>query len=70
MLLDGPFPIGYMKAGGIVFDNFLCLSVDEFDLDNGWPAFSRWTEMYYDQQGLTHFEGNPPAKPCNQMGCQ
>jgi len=31
----GPYSIGYMKAGGIVYDNFAGLSVDEFDLDHG-----------------------------------
>jgi len=27
VLLDGPYPIGYMKGGGVVFDNFAGLSV-------------------------------------------
>jgi hypothetical protein len=63
VLLDGPFPIGYMKGGGIVFDNFLCLSVDEFDLDNGWPPFSRWTEMYFDREGQPLSKDIPPLNP-------
>ena len=63
VLLDGPFPIGYMKAGGIVFDNLLCLSVDEFDLENGWPPFSRWTEMYFDRQGRPMSKEIPPLNP-------
>jgi hypothetical protein len=63
VLLDGPFPIGYMKAGGIVFDNFAGLSVDEFDLDHGWPPFSRYTEMYFDEQGRPLLEEIPPLNP-------
>jgi hypothetical protein len=63
VLLDGPYPIGYMKAGGIVFDNFLGLSVDEFDLDHGWPPFSRYTEMYFDQAGHPMLEEIPPLNP-------
>jgi hypothetical protein len=63
VLLDGPYPIGYMKAGGIVFDNFLGLSVDEFDLDHGWPPFSRYTEMYFDQEGHPLLKEIPPLNP-------
>jgi hypothetical protein len=63
VLLDGPYPIGYMKAGGIVFDNFLGLSVDEFDLDHGWPPFSRYTEMYFDTEGHPLLEEIPPLNP-------
>lgn len=63
VLLDGPYPIGYMKAGGIVFDNFLGLSVDEFDLDHGWPPFSRYTEMYFDPEGRPLIEAIPPLNP-------
>jgi hypothetical protein len=63
VLLDGPYPIGYMKAGGIVFDNFAGLSVDEFDLDHGWPPFSRYTEMYFDEQGLPLLKEIPPLNP-------
>jgi hypothetical protein len=62
-VLDGPYPIGYMKAGGIVFDNFAGLSVDEFDLDHGWPPFSRYTEMYFDQKGQPLLEEIPPLNP-------
>jgi len=60
VILDGPYPIGYMKAGGIVFDNFMGLSVDEFDLDHGWPPFSRYTEMYFDPQGIPLLKEIPP----------
>jgi hypothetical protein len=63
VLLDGPYPIGYMKAGGIVFDNFAGLSVDEFDLDHGWPPFSRYTEMYFDEQGVPLLKEIPPLNP-------
>ena len=63
VLLDGPYPIGYMKAAGIVFDNFMGLSVDEFDLDHGWPPFSRYTEMYFDPQGVPILEDIPPLNP-------
>jgi hypothetical protein len=63
VLLDGPYPIGYMKAGGIVFDNFAGLSVDEFDLDHGWPPFSRYTEMYFDEQGNPLMKEIPPLNP-------
>jgi hypothetical protein len=63
VVLDGPYPIGYMKAGGIVFDNFAGLSVDEFDLDHGWPPFSRYTEMYFDENGLPLLEEIPPLNP-------
>jgi hypothetical protein len=63
VLLDGPYPIGYMKAGGIVFDNFAGLSVDEFDLEHGWPPFSRYTEMYFDQEGVPLLEEIPPLNP-------
>jgi len=63
VLLDGPYPIGYMKAGGIVFDNFAGLSVDEFDLDHGWPPFSRYTEMYFDEKGHPLLKEIPPLNP-------
>jgi hypothetical protein len=63
VLLDGPSPIGYMKAGGIVFDNFMGLSVDEFDLDRGWPPFSRYTEMYFDPDGTPLLAEIPPLNP-------
>ena len=63
VLLDGPYPIGYMKAAGIVFDNFMGLSVDEFDLDHGWPPFSRYTEMYFDPKGAPLLEEIPPLNP-------
>lgn len=63
VLLDGPYPIGYMKAGGIVFDNFMGLSVDEFDLDHAWPPFSRYTEMYFDPQGTPLLKEIPPLNP-------
>jgi hypothetical protein len=63
VVLDGPYPIGYMKAGGIVFDNFMGLSVDEFDLDHGWPPFSRYTEMYFDPQGIPLLKEIPPLNP-------
>jgi hypothetical protein len=63
VILDGPNPIGYMKAGGIVFDNFAGLSVDEFDLDHGWPPFSRYTESYFDEQGRPLLEEIPPLNP-------
>jgi len=63
VLLDGPYPIGYMKAGGIVFDNFAGLSMDEFDLDHGWPPFSRYTEMYFDERGLPLLKEIPPLNP-------
>jgi hypothetical protein len=63
VLLDGPYPIGYMKAGGIVFDNFAGLSVDEFDLDHGWPPFSRYTEMYFDEKGHPLLKEIPRLNP-------
>ena len=52
-----------MKAGGIVFDNFMGLSVDEFDLDDGWPPFSRYSEMYFDPQGIPFLDEIPPLNP-------
>ena len=70
VLLDGPYPIGYMKAGGIVFDNFAGLSVDEFDLDHGWPPFSRYTEMYFDRAGHPPLEGDSSLKSRHQMDRQ
>jgi hypothetical protein len=60
VLLDGPYPIGYMKAGGIVFDNYMGVSVDEFDLDHCMPPFSRYSEMYFDPQGRPLLESIPP----------
>ncbi len=62
-VLDGPYPIGYMKAGGIVFDNFLGLSIDEFDLEHGWPPFSRYSEMFFDNQGMPFVKDIPPLNP-------
>jgi len=41
----------------------ICLSVDEFDLEHGWPPFSRWTEMYFDPQGRRLLEEIPPLNP-------
>jgi len=63
VILDGPYPIGYMKAGGIVFDNFMGLSVDEFDLDHAMPPFSRYTEMYFDPKGKPLLQDIPPLNP-------
>jgi len=63
VVLDGPYPIGYMKAGGIVFDNFMGLSVDEFDLDHAMPPFSRYSEMYFDPKGKPILEDIPPLNP-------
>jgi len=63
VLLDGPYPIGYMKAGGIVFDNFMGLSVDEFDLDHAMPPFSRYSEMYFDPRGKPLLQDIPPLNP-------
>jgi len=60
VVLDGPYPIGYMKAGGIVFDNFMGLSVDEFDLDHAMPPFSRYSEMYFDPKGQPLLQDIPP----------
>jgi len=39
------------------------LSVDEFDLDHGWPPFSRYTEMYFDSRGTPLLEDIPPLNP-------
>ncbi|MCJ7783876.1 MAG: hypothetical protein MUP41_08065, partial [Desulfobacterales bacterium] len=36
---------------------------DEFDLDHGWPPFSRYTEMYFDEQGLPLLKEIPPLNP-------
>jgi hypothetical protein len=63
VIVDGPMPIGYMRAGGIVYDNFAGLSVDEFDLDQGFPPFSRYSEMYFDEQGHPLLEKIPPLNP-------
>ena len=63
VVLDGPYPIGYMKAGGIVFDNFMGLSVDEFDLDHAMPPFSRYSEMYFDPKGKPFLQNIPPLNP-------
>jgi len=63
VIVDGPMPIGYMRAGGIVYDNFAGLSVDEFDLDQGFPPFSRYTEMYFDELGHRLIEQLPPLNP-------
>ena len=63
VIVDGPMPIGYMRAGGIVYDNFAGLSVDEFDLDQGFPPFSRYSEMYFDEQGHRLIEKIPPLNP-------
>ncbi len=63
VILDGPYPIGYMKAGGIVFDNFMGLSVDEFDLDHAMPPFSRYSEMYFDPRGKPLLRDIPPLNP-------
>lgn len=63
VVLDGPYPIGYMKAGGIVFDNFMGLSVDEFDLDHAMPPFSRYSEMYFDPRGKPLLRDIPPLNP-------
>jgi hypothetical protein len=63
VLLDGPYPIGYMKAGGIVLDNFMGLSIDEFDLDLGLPPFSRYTEMFFDEQLQPILTDIPPLNP-------
>ncbi len=63
VIVDGPMPIGYMRAGGIVYDNFAGLSVDEFDLDQGFPPFSRYSEMYYDEECHPLIEKLPPLNP-------
>jgi hypothetical protein len=63
VILDGPYPIGYMRAAGIVFDNFMDLSIDEFDLDIGWPPFSRYSEMYFDPQGVPLLKEIPSLNP-------
>jgi hypothetical protein len=63
VIVDGPMPIGYMRAGGIVYDNFAGLSVDEFDLDQGFPPFSRYSEAYFDELGHRLIEKIPPLNP-------
>lgn len=63
VLLDGPYPIGYMKGAGLVFDNFLGVSVDEFDLDHAMPPFSRYSETYFDPQGRPLLSDMPSLNP-------
>lgn len=47
LIIDYPGPIPYTTAGGILFGNFLNGIVDEFDLDQPFPPFTRYTDMLY-----------------------
>lgn len=47
IIIDYPGPIPYTTSGGILFGNFLNGNIDEFDLDQPTPPFTRYTDMLY-----------------------
>jgi hypothetical protein len=51
VIIDFPGPLNYAVAGGVIFGNLMCASIDEFDLDAPYPAFSRYSESLYDRNG-------------------
>ncbi len=63
VIIDYPGPLNYADAGGMIFGNLMCASIDEFDLDAPYPAFSRYSESLYDREGLPFTSDIAPFNP-------
>lgn len=63
VIIDYPGPLNYADAGGMIFGNLMCASIDEFDLDAPYPAFSRYSESLYDRSGVPFTKDIAPFNP-------
>ncbi len=63
VIIDFPGPLNYAVAGGMIFGNLMCASIDEFDLDAPYPAFSRYSESLYGRDGLPFVTEIAPFNP-------
>jgi len=67
VILDGIGPVPYTFAGGVIFANFCSANVDMFDLDNPLPAYTWYTEAYYDKENKPLIPEVPPMNPAIKM---
>lgn len=67
VIMDYPGPPPYTTAGGILFGNFLNATIDEFDLEQGMPPFTRYADMLYDEEGRSLSQDLPPVNPAIKM---
>jgi hypothetical protein len=63
VVLDFPCPVPYVFASGVVYANMVGANQDLFDLDNPLPAYTWYTETYYDHRGRPLISDIPPVNP-------
>jgi len=65
--LDFPCPVPYVFAAGVIYANFVGANADLFDLDQGLPPYTWYTEAFYGKNGKPLIEGFAPVNPAIKM---
>lgn len=67
-VLDFPCPVPYVFSAGVIYGNFLSANTDLYDLeDNPLPAYTWYTEAFYDKKDKPMLEDIPPINPAIKM---
>lgn len=67
-VLDFPCPVPYVFSAGVIYGNFLSANTDLYDLeDNPLPAYTWYTEAFYDKKDKPILEDIPPINPAIKM---
>ena len=67
-VLDFPCPVPYVFSAGVIYANFLGANTDLYDLENNaLPAYTWYTEAFYDKKDKPILEDIPPLNPAIKM---
>ncbi len=67
VVLDSVGPVPYTFAGGTIFANFCSANIDIFDLDVPVPAYTWYTEAWYDKKNMPLSQDIVPMNPAIRM---
>ena len=67
-VLDFPCPVPYVFSAGVIYANFLGANTDLYDLENNaLPAYTWYTEAFYDKNDKPILGDIPPLNPAIKM---
>ncbi|ETA81596.1 hypothetical protein T472_0205875 [Youngiibacter fragilis 232.1] len=61
--LDFPCPVPYVFSAGVIYGNFVSANTDLYDMETPLPAYTWYTEAFYNKHEKPMLDSIPPMNP-------
>ena len=66
-VLDFPCPVPYVFSAGVIYGNFVSANTDLYDMETPLPAYTWYTEAFYNKKDKPMLSDIPPMNPAVKM---